>query len=143
MPSMGNNSISLESIKMKSQKPVLSLVILLSLFVSLSVEASYFTAIYGHVHQTPARTSPSLTTIQCGHPLKVIEDSKIVLGPDWLLVSVADHKGFVWRKYISEKRPDCYQGQYPKFFEALQLDLGQLYYWGRLSDHWDEGQVMP
>ncbi len=103
----------------------------------------YFMPMLGHVHQSPARTSPSLTTIQCGHPLKVIEDSKVVVGDEWAYVSVADWKGFVWKKHLSSKRTDCFQGQYPKFFDALNLDLSELYYWGRLHDHWEEGTVKP
>lgn len=103
----------------------------------------YFTPLLGHVHQSPARTSPSLTTIQCGHPLKVIEDSKVVIGDEWAYVAVADWKGFVWRKHLVSTRPDCFQARYPKFFDALSLDLSELYYWGRLSDHWEEGVARP
>ncbi|MFP5490532.1 MAG: SH3 domain-containing protein [Bacteriovoracia bacterium] len=108
-----------------------------------AVGVFYFTPILGHVHQSPARTSPSLTTIQCGHPLKVIEDSKVIIGEEWSLVSVADWKGFVWKKHLATKKPDCIQSRYPKFFDGLSLDLAELYYWGRLHDHWTEGQVRP
>ncbi len=103
----------------------------------------YFIPLLGHVHQSPARTSPSLTTIQCGHPLKVIEDSKVVIGEDWAYVAVADWKGFVWKKHLKASRPDCFQARYPKFFDALSLDLSELYYWGRLHDHWEEGVARP
>lgn len=108
-----------------------------------SVGVFYFSRILGHVHQSPSRVSPSLTTIQCGHPLKVLEDAKVVVSPEWALVSVADWKGFVWRQHLSSARPNCLQGEYPKFFDALELDLAQLYYWGRLNDHWVEAQVKP
>lgn len=108
-----------------------------------NVGVFYFSRILGHVHQSPSRVSPSLTTIQCSHPLKVIEDSKVVVSADWALVSVADWKGFVWKQHLQEKRPSCVQGEYPKFFDALELDLAELYYWGRLNDHWVEARVLP
>ena len=116
------------------------------LFLGTAQAASgvfYFVPMLGHVHQSPARTSPSLTTIQCGHPLKVIEDSKVVTSEDWAYVVVADWKGFVWKKHLANKRPDCFQGKYPRFFDALNLELAELYYWGRLHDHWEEGMAKP
>ena len=99
----------------------------------------YFIPTFGHVHQSAMKTSPSLTTIQCSHPLKVIESSKVSVGPEWAFVQVADYKGFVFKSFLSEKRPSCLQGKYPKFFDALNLDLSERYYWGRLNDHFIQG----
>lgn len=126
---------------------------LLSLMLGLSVFADttstdekvvgvfYLTPIFAHVHQSSLRTSASLTTIQCAHPVKVIQSSKVVAGPEWAYVQVADYKGFILKDYLSEKRPDCFQGQYPKFFDSLNLDLSELYYWGRLYDHYIQGDT--
>jgi hypothetical protein len=100
----------------------------------------YYQPMYGHVHQSSAKTSASLTTIQCAHPLKVIESTKVSVSKEWAYVQVANHKGFVLKQNLSEKRPDCYQGKYPKFFDALNLDLSELYYWGRLYDHYHQGE---
>jgi hypothetical protein len=96
----------------------------------------YMKPILGHVHQSSVRTSASLTTIQCSHPVKVIESSKVSTGPEWAYVQVGDHRGFVLKEFLATKRPDCFQGKYPKFFDALNLDLAELYYWGRLYDHY-------
>ncbi len=103
----------------------------------------YFTPLLGHVHQAPSRPSPSLTTIQCGHPLRVLHDPKVSVGEDWAYVAVADHRGFVWRRHVSTKRPDCFQARHPRFFDALNLDLAELYYWGRLYDYFEEGRAKP
>src|SRR5665647_2608405 len=91
----------------------------------------YFTPLFGHVHQSSVRTSASLTTIQCSHPVKVIESTKVFAGPEWAYVEVADHRGFILKDFLATKRPECFQGKYPKFFDALNLDLSELYYWGR------------
>jgi hypothetical protein len=101
----------------------------------------YMTPLFGHVHQSSVRTSASLTTIQCAHPVKVIESSKVSVSKEWAYVEVADYRGFVMKQYLSEKRPDCIQGKYPKFFDALNMDLSELYYWGRLYDHYIQGET--
>lgn len=101
----------------------------------------YFTPMFGHVHQSPSVNSGSLTTIQCSHPLKVFESSKVSIGKEWAYIHVADFKGFVFKKFLSEKRPSCFQGKYPKFFDSLNLDLSELYYWGRLSDQLIQGET--
>ena len=101
----------------------------------------YMTPLFGHIHQSSVRTSASLTTVQCAHPVKVIESSKVSISKEWAYVEVADYRGFVLKQYLSEKRPDCIQGKYPKFFDALNMDLSELYYWGRLYDHYIQGET--
>lgn len=101
----------------------------------------YMTPMFGHVHQSSVRTSASLTTIQCAHPVKVIESSKVSVSAEWAYVQVASYKGFILKQYLSEKKPDCLQGKYPKFFDALDMDLAELYYWGRLYDHYVQGET--
>lgn len=98
----------------------------------------YFKPILGHVHQSPENNSVSMTTIQCSHPVKVIESSKVVISGEWSYVEVADHRGFIRKEFLSQKRPDCFQGRYPNFFDGLNLDLSELYYWGRLYDQYIE-----
>lgn len=101
----------------------------------------YFTEMFGQVHQTAVKTSGSLTTIQCSHPVKVIESSKVSVSKDWAYVQVADYKGFIAKEFLSQKKPECFQGKYPKFFDALNLDLAELYYWGRLNDQYIQGET--
>lgn len=101
----------------------------------------YMKPLLGHVHQSAVKESASLTTIQCAHPVKVIESSKVSTDPQWSYVDVAEHRGFILKEYLSEKRPDCFQGKYPKFYDSLNLDLAELYYWGRLYDHYIQGHT--
>ncbi|HXH32356.1 MAG TPA: hypothetical protein VNJ01_16265 [Bacteriovoracaceae bacterium] len=101
----------------------------------------YFKPLFGHVHQSSSRASASMTTIQCSHPVKVIESSKVSAAAEWAYVQVADHKGFILKDFLSEKRPDCIMGRYPKFFDAFNLDLSELYYWGRLNDQYLYGET--
>lgn len=101
----------------------------------------YMTPMFGHVHQSSVRTSASLTTIQCAHPVKVIESSKVSVSAEWAYVQVAEYRGFIMRQFLSEKKPECFQGKYPKFFDSLNMDLSELYYWGRLYDHYVQGET--
>jgi hypothetical protein len=106
-----------------------------------AVGVFYLKPLFAHVHQSAVKTSASLTTIQCAHPVKVIESSKVNVSHDWAYVQVADYHGFIQREYLSEKRPECMQGKYPKFFDSVNLDLAELYYWGRLYDHYVMGET--
>jgi len=101
----------------------------------------YIKPLFGHVHQSSVKTSASLTTIQCAHPVKVIESSKVSVSKEWAYVQVADYRGFILKQYLSEKKPECIQGKYPKFFDKLNLDLSELYYWGRLYDQYIQGET--
>lgn len=106
-----------------------------------TVGVFYFSEMFGHVHQSSVKTSASLTTIQCAHPVKVLESSKVSVSPEWAFVQVADYRGFIQKQFLVEKRPECFQGKYPKFFDALNLDLSELYYWGRLYDQYTMGET--
>ncbi|MFY7991818.1 MAG: hypothetical protein ACOVP4_00880 [Bacteriovoracaceae bacterium] len=130
-------------------KKIITLLILMISFSTLAetvaedekvVGVFYFSPILGHVHQSPKELSSSLTTIQCGHPIKVIESTKVKVSPEWSYVQVADFKGFILKSYLVASRPECFQGRYPKFFDGLNLDLSELYYWGRLYDNYLQGQ---
>ena len=126
------------------------LLILLSSILSFADSSStdekvigvfYMKPLFGHVHQSSVRTSASLTTIQCAHPVKVIESSKVSVSREWSYVQVADYRGFILKQYLSKKKPDCIQGKYPKFFDKLNLDLSELHYWGRLYDQYVQGET--
>lgn len=101
----------------------------------------YMKPLFGHVHQSSVRTSASLTTIQCAHPVKVLESTKVSVSSEWAYVQVADYRGFIMKQFLSEKKPECFQGKYPKFFDTLNMDLSELYYWGRLYDHYVQGET--
>lgn len=96
----------------------------------------YLKPMLGHVHQYPAKTSASLTTIQCSHPVKLVESSKVQIAREWAYVEVAEKRGFILKEYLSEKKPQCFQSKYSKFFDSINLDLAELYYWGRLYDQY-------
>lgn len=100
----------------------------------------YFKHFMGHVHKNPSPSSSSLTTIQCAHPVKVVEDVEVQTPEGWVYVKVGEDRGFVSSKFLLTKRPKCFQEKYPKFFINLNLDLTDMYYWGRLYDQYSLGE---
>lgn len=100
----------------------------------------YLKNMFGHLHQTTNANSVSLTTLACGHPIKVLKTEK-VQGETWFMAEVGAHKGYLQEDHLSQKRPECFQGTYPNFFNNLNLDLAQMYYWGRLYDQFIELEV--
>jgi hypothetical protein len=146
MPQLGNYSVPLEGLMKTLMGLILFLLVLPAGAETTATEEKvvgvfYFKPILGHVHQSAKRTSTSLTTIQCSHPLKVIESSKVSVGSEWAYVQVADYRGFVLKEYLASKRPECFQGKYPKFFDAFNFDLSELYYWGRLYDQYYQSET--
>jgi len=99
----------------------------------------YFNKFFGHVHSASLRFSSSLTTIGCGHPVKVLRSSKKI-NKNWKYVKVGSHRGYILKSFLSPRRGECFQAKYPKFFNSLNVDLSDLYYWGRLYDHFISGK---
>lgn len=102
-----------------------------------------FQAIMGHLHKNPSRFSSSLTTLQCGHPVKIIEDTTIHTPAGWFYAQVGQDKGYIQEHFLNATHPKCLQGRYQRFFNELNLDLSDMYYWGRLSDYFDVGETRP
>lgn len=97
----------------------------------------YFNGLFGHVHQSASRYSQALTTISCGHPIKVLQNPSTVDKSDgWLQVQVASYKGYLKKSTLSSEKVICFQDRYPVFLEELQLDITDLYYWGKLYDQY-------
>lgn len=126
----------------------LSIALIAVLFCSNSIWATevskhigifYYKNIFGHIHLNPTKDSVSLTTIACGHPLNVTDTFKSS-GVDWFIVNIDKKKGYVLKEFVSNQKPLCFQEKYPKFFNSLNLDLTELYYWGRLYDQYVRGK---
>jgi hypothetical protein len=96
----------------------------------------YFKNYLGHLHKNPSRGSSSLTTIQCAYPVKVLDDTEKSAPEGWVYAKVGDDRGFIQSGFLDIKRPDCFQEKYPNFYLNLNLDLTDMYYWGRLNDQY-------
>lgn len=110
------------------------------------IKVSYLKNIFGQIHLNPSRYSTSLTTISCGHPVKVFEveelsgESRVLFNDIWLYVKVGGYEGYINKNFLSNSKPLCFQDSYPKFFDQFDLDLTELYYWGRLYDQYIQGK---
>jgi len=107
----------------------------------------YFSKIMGNIHQNPSRYSQVLSTISCNQPLKVMKETSkdgkefILYGEDnWNLVSVGPYEGYILTEFISDKKVDCLDEEHAKFFEGLNLDINDMYYWARLYDQFIQGK---
>ncbi len=129
------------------------LLFLLSLNLSIANEKNasyvgifYYVNIFGNVHQNPSKYSTVLTTITCGHPVKVYRqtiDKKTghtSYGQEWKMVKVGPYWGFIQDSFINPKRPVCFQDKFPKFFDSFEMDLADLFYWGKLYDNYIKGK---
>ena len=97
----------------------------------------YFNQFLGHVHKNASNDSSSLTIVQCSHSVSILKSKNS--SPGWYYVQVGEDKGYIQKEYLSEKRPECLQGKYPKYYLELGLDISDMYYWGKLNDHFIHG----
>ena len=111
------------------------------------VGIKYFSEMMGNVHQNPSRYSQVLTTISCNHPVKIMKETSkdgkdfILYGEDkWNLVTVGPYEGYVMTDYLTDKKNVCFEEEYSKLFDGLNLDINDLYYWARLYDQYVQGK---
>ncbi|MBC96872.1 MAG: hypothetical protein CME63_03925 [Halobacteriovoraceae bacterium] len=101
----------------------------------------YFNHLFGHVHKNPSRYSQSLSTIECGHPVKIVkEKGNEILSGNYFKVKVGPYLGYIDRIYLSNKKEKCISDKYPKFFNSLNLSISEMYYWGKLNDQYVQGE---
>lgn len=117
-------------------------VFVIFLLVSVSAYSSlgrkYFVNFLGHVHENMSKDSTSLTVVQCSHSVKILKRERNF--PDWTYVQVGEDKGYIQSHFLSSKRPNCLQAKYPKFYKNLNLDITDMYYWGKLYDQYVMGR---
>ena len=115
-------------------------ILFIIIFFSLhgnSQDSIYYAKTFGHIHLKPYSNSSSVTGVSCGEKLK--KDTKIkVMEQDWEGVEFGAKKGFVYKNHTSFQTPKCLQADYPIFFQSLELDLTEIFLWGRLSDQFIE-----
>lgn len=101
------------------------------------VGRKYFKHFLGHLHQNASSDSSSLTIVQCSHSVKLLQKKGVMSG--WVYAQVGDDKGYIQKDFLVEKRPNCLQGKYPEFYKNMNLDISEMYFWGRLYDHYLQG----
>ncbi|MBC7430289.1 MAG: SH3 domain-containing protein [Bacteriovorax sp.] len=111
------------------------------------VGIKYFNKMMGNIHQNASRFSQVLTTISCNHPVKVMKQTSkdgkdfVMFGDnDWYLVTVGPYEGYIMANYLSDKKNECFEEEHAKFFDGLELDINDLYYWARLYDQYVQGK---
>ncbi len=114
------------------------ILIFLTSFIVISVggkenklDIFYYNNIFGNIHQNKSDYSSAITTISCGQLLKIKNYNEQA---QWMHVQSGPYKGYIKSHYASKEVPVCFQDKYPKFFESLDIDISDTYYWGRLYD---------
>lgn len=107
----------------------------------VSLRVAYYKNLFGHIHKSASRYSQSLSTIGCGHPIKIlgVKGKEIVTG-SFNKVKVGPYQGYIDKKYLTSKKPTCFQDRYPRFFDNIGLSLTDMYYWGKLYDQYIYGR---
>ncbi len=111
------------------------------------LHVAYYKNIFGHIHKNPSRYSQSLSTIECGHPVKIYvlvnlqnKSKQELFEGRFHYVKVGPYEGYIDKSYLTLKRGDCFQDRFPRFFDHLELELTDMYYWGKLYDQYVYGK---
>ncbi|ATH08814.1 hypothetical protein BIY24_12915 [Halobacteriovorax marinus] len=105
----------------------------------------YVNQLFAQVHKNPSKHSIYLTTTECGHPVKVYKlvsksNARVLFNRTWKIVKVGSYDGYMNGDYLSSTKPKCFQDKYPKFFDSLDLEITDMFYWGKLYDQYVTGQ---
>jgi len=107
----------------------------------------YIKSLFSLVHRNPSTHSNSLTTIECGHPIKTFKmvskkrnTTRIVFNRNWYLVKVGPYEGYINGKQLSNRKVSCFQDKFPKFFDTLDIGINDMFYWGKLHDQYVTGK---
>lgn len=110
------------------------------------VRVAYFKTLFGHIHRNPSKYSESISTISCGYPVRILKKSigkkkyQEVFNKMFNYISVGPYKGYINKAYLTDRKPTCFQDRYPRFFDNLNLDLAEMYHWGKLYDQYEYGR---
>ncbi len=111
------------------------------------LQVAYYKNMFGHIHKNPSRYSQSLSTLECGHPVKIYALEKEAGRPAQELfegrfryVEVGPYQGYIDHAYLSPEKVSCFQDKFSKFFEQLNLSPTDMYHWGKLYDHYVYGK---
>ena len=105
----------------------------------------YVNKIFTQVHKSPSKHSIYLTTTECGHPVKVYKmisktGSRVLFNRTWKIVKVGSYDGYMNGDYLSDSKVECFQDKYPKFFDSMNLEINEMFYWGKLYDQYVTGR---
>jgi len=116
------------------------------------------TTTFAPLHRLPSVFSDILSTINCGQTvetllldeeIKLKEKSKtvgakkltkeeMIIVNNWSKVKVGPYVGFIQNDLLKSKgtagTEECLQDEYQMLFQWMELDVSEMYYWGRLHD---------
>jgi hypothetical protein len=104
------------------------------------VRIAFLNKMFAHVHQNASRYSTAITTLSCGHPVKIYKvtentgHSAETFNKSYKFIKVGPYDGYILKNLLSSSRPKCFQDKFPRFFDQFEMDIAQMYNWGRLND---------
>jgi len=54
---------------------------------------------------------------------------------------VASLEGYIKSDFLARNKVRCLQDRYVRFFSRLNLEISDIYYWGKLYDQFVSGRV--
>tara|TARA_B100000886_G_C20342372_1_gene457166 strand:+ start:599 stop:988 length:390 start_codon:yes stop_codon:yes gene_type:complete len=126
----------MEGLKMKRLKFYIFLIAFFGkIHVSVAAMKFYSSKQFVHLHKNQSINSIVLQTISCGQVVKVEKKTK-----KWLKVKSGRFSGFVLKRNMSKKSPECFSEVHSKIYNNIDLDMREIYKLGRLEDLYIYGE---
>lgn len=99
------------------------------LFSSSVLAETYFVKeAFTHLFEFKSENASYSQTLSCGTPVEIIEKN---IG--WSMVKFNQSVGYVGSSSLAQNNPECFHEKYPVFYESLNIDSADLFYWGKLG----------
>lgn len=118
-------------------------IILIFLFLSAFQVAArsqvYANKVYVQMHQNKSKFSRILSNFECNQVFQLIRDEG-----EFYKVKFATYEGYILSEHLDKRKSkECFQDNYRKFMEFLDLGVSDMHYWGRLQDLYVTSEVNP
>lgn len=94
----------------------------------------YVQTLFLNLHTHPSPFSTSLKTLSCGEKVEIYEKGDGGVPEDFAYGLFERSFGYLIKKSLSEEKSNCALEKYPQFFSLINLDIADMYYWGKLQD---------
>ncbi len=135
MLSLGNNSISLEGLKLIHIQIVILFFVFWGSTFAWSQDFVFVSVPYGPIREMPKKNSMIIDVASCGEKLQLDSATK----GDWVVLKKKSQKAYIRGVLVSSKRPSCLSQNFSPFWKKLKVDDKTAEQWSQMEEFLERG----